>query len=144
MIVYKNLLKANFTNDKGLSHDYLNLIKSKIPISFAKKQKFTWTRDYEDIQYSILLRKKTNNEIHRIVGELTIQALRASKHKHHHPSNSITTIKMLEKARWGKKRKIWRESQSQICHLEEETQRVKAPILDNKVPTNEFTKEGIE
>ena len=63
MIVCKIFLKANLTKSKGLSHDYLNLIKEKIPISFAKKQKFTQTRDYEGIEYSILLRNKTKSEI---------------------------------------------------------------------------------
>ena len=99
MIVYKNLLKANFTKDKGLSHDYLNLIKPKRPIPFSKQHKFTQTRDYEVIEYSTLLRKKTNSENHQIVKELTIQALEASKRKHHHPSNYITTRQMLAKTR---------------------------------------------
>ena len=99
MIVYKNLLKSNFTKAKGLSHDYLNLIKDKIPISFTKQHKFTQTRDYEGIEYSILLRKKPNSENHEIVEEIAIQALRASKRKHHHPFNSITTRQMLAKTR---------------------------------------------
>ena len=63
MTVHKKVLKANFTKAKGLSHDYLNLIKDKIPISFTKQHKFTQTRDYEGIEYSILLSNKTNSEI---------------------------------------------------------------------------------
>ena len=58
MIVYKNLFKANFTMAKGLLHDYLNLIKSRRPISFPKQHKFTQTRDYEGIECSILLWKQ--------------------------------------------------------------------------------------
>ena len=99
MILYKNFLKANFTKSKGLLHDYLNLMKAKRPISFTKQHKFTQTRDYEGIEYSILLRKKPNSENHEIVEEIAIQALRASKSKNHHPSNSITTRQMLENTR---------------------------------------------
>ena len=84
MIVYKNLLKANFTKDKGLSHDYLNLMKAKRPISFAKKHKFTQTKDYEAIEYSILLRKKQTVKFNEL--------WRNSLSKHCEHQNISTTI----------------------------------------------------